>query len=319
MSYGWSPYVPVAERRAKAARTMAQLARKGQVVSPVVIEGRAIARTFWGKAWCENMEAYSDFANRLPRGRTYVRNGSVVDLQIGPGEIIARVAGSELYTVRIQVKALPPSRWKTLCLDCSGAIHSLVELLQGRFSKAVMACMCRREGGLFPSPSEITLDCSCPDGADMCKHVAAVLYGIGARLDTQPELLFRLRQVDGTDLITQATRGVPLTMEGPGADKVLADDDLSELFGLELETAPSTVSKPAPSAPKSAPARRTQAKAGAQPTPEPMPAPAPRKPGRPRKQADAGPVAATSQPKAQPGRTRKKPSVPTRSRKGIIA
>src|SRR3974390_1637835 len=94
--YGWRPYVPVAQRRAKAARELARLAKKnGKAASPVVLAGRKIAGTFWGQAWCDNLEAYSDYANRLPRGRAYVRNGSVVDLQIAPGKVTARVAGSE--------------------------------------------------------------------------------------------------------------------------------------------------------------------------------------------------------------------------------
>src|SRR6516165_2714205 len=99
MWFGFRPYVPVAQRRAQAAREVAKRQKKGQTVSPVVIEGRAIATTFWGKAWCDNLESYSDFANRLPRGRTYVRNGSVIDLQITPGQIKALVSGSEIYKV----------------------------------------------------------------------------------------------------------------------------------------------------------------------------------------------------------------------------
>ena len=186
--YGWRPYVSVAERRRKAAREMQKLRKKGHPVSPVVIEGRTIARTFWGKAWCDNLERYSDFANRLPRGRTYVRNGSVVDLQIAPGEVNALVSGSELYKVAVKVSAVPKARWTSICADCAGAIDSLVELLQGRFSKGVMERICQQKTGLFPAPAEIEFSCSCPDWASMCKHVAAVLYGIGARLDEQPEL-----------------------------------------------------------------------------------------------------------------------------------
>src|ERR1039458_4488689 len=196
MFYEWRPYVSVAERRRKAAREMAKLAKKGHPVSPVVIDGRAIAKTFWGKSWCENLERYSDYCNRLPRGRTYVRNGSVVDLQIAPSEIKARVSGSEIYEVVVNVSAVPKARWNSICADCAGAIDSLVELLQGRFSKGVMERICQQKTGLFPAPAEIHFTCSCPDWASMCKHVAAVLYGIGARLDERPGLLFKLRKVD---------------------------------------------------------------------------------------------------------------------------
>ena len=170
-------------------------------MSPVAIEGRKIARTFWGEAWCDNLERYSDYANRLPRGRTYVRNGSVVDLQVGPGRVTALVSGSTMYDVKVTVGPVPRARWSAICKDCSGAIDSLVELLQGRFSKGVMTRLCEEKTGLFPSPKDILFTCSCPDWASMCKHVAAVLYGIGARLDHQPELLFTLRKVDQQDLI----------------------------------------------------------------------------------------------------------------------
>ena len=202
--WGWKPYVSAAERRLRALREIAKLTKKGHLVSPVVIEGRTIARTFWGKAWCDNLERYSDYENRLPRGRTYVRNGSVIDLQIAPGEIKALVRGSDIYRVTVIVAPVSKVRWKSICADCAGAIDSLVELLQGRFSQGVMTRICQQRTGLFPSPDEIKLSCSCPDGADMCKHVAAVLYGIGARLDQQPELLFRLHQLDEKELIAKA-------------------------------------------------------------------------------------------------------------------
>ena len=196
--------------------------RKRASVSPVVIEGRTIAKTFWGKAWCDNLERYSDYANRLPRGRTYVRNGSVIDLQIAPGEIKALVSGSEIYKVTVKVAPVSKARWKSICTDCAGAIDSLVELLQGRFSKGVMERVCQQRSGLFPSPDEIKLSCSCPDWADMCKHVAAVLYGIGARLDQQPELLFRLHKVDEKELIAEGRKATShWRRTAPAAAKVL--------------------------------------------------------------------------------------------------
>jgi len=229
----WAPYVSVAERRRKAAGEMAKLAKKGQAVSPVVVQGRAIASTAWGKAWCANMESYSDFANRLPRGRTYVRNGSVVDLQITPGTVAARVSGSSMYRTTVTVKPVPKAQWQQLCAGCAGGIDSLVELLQGRFSKGVMDRLCRQGDGLFPVPKDIHFDCSCPDGAYMCKHVAAVLYGIGARFDSKPELLFTLRQVDPAELLSKAGTGA-VTAPAAG-ERTLADDDIGALFGLEMD------------------------------------------------------------------------------------
>jgi uncharacterized Zn finger protein len=239
--YGFRPYVSVGTRRLQAARELAKLEKKGRQTSPVVIEGRTIAETFWGEAWCDNLERYSDFANRLPRGRTYVRNGSVVDLQVAPGSVTALVSGSRMYDVKVTVAPVPRARWSAICEECSGAIDSLVELLQGRFSKGVMTRLCEEKAGLFPSPKEIIFTCSCPDWASMCKHVAAVLYGIGARLDHQPELLFTLRKVDQQDLIAKAGSDLSKERKRPAGAKVLASDDLSGMFGIEM--APTTQPK----------------------------------------------------------------------------
>lgn len=231
----WAPYVPVAERRRKAEREMDKLRKTGQPVSPVVIGGRTIAGTFWGRAWCDTLESYRDYDNRLPRGRTYVRNGSVVDLQIAPRAVTALVSGSSIYRVSVTIAALPRAQWQSLCRDCAGGIDSLVELLQGRFSNGVMERLCRQDTGLFPRPRDIRFSCSCPDSAIMCKHVAAVLYGVGARLDTQPELLFRLREVDAGDLLAHLDQ--PLATPAPRAGKLLETDDLSALFGLDMAAA----------------------------------------------------------------------------------
>ena len=232
--YDWNPYVSVAVRRQQAAQRLAKLGKKGREVSPVLLQGRKIATTFWGTAWCGNLERYSDYANRLPRGRTYVRNGSVIDLQISSGTVTALVSGSEIYDVRINVAAVPRARWRAICRDCTGAIDSFVELLQGRLSGGVMARLCEPKTGLFPAPKEISFQCSCPDWAWMCKHVAAVLYGVGARLDEQPELLFLLRRVDQQDLVAKADTGLrPPTKEPMGA-KILDSGDLSQIFGIEM-------------------------------------------------------------------------------------
>ena len=244
--YGWGPYVSVGQRRREAERTLEQRRKQGHKVSPVVIAGRKIATTFWGQAWCDNLESYSDYSNRLPRGRTYVRNGSVVDLQISSGEIQAYVSGSHLYEVTLKLKPVAKERWASICTDCAGGIDSLVELLQGRLSKYVMERICRKSDGLFPAPSEIELDCSCPDGAYMCKHLAAVLYGIGAQLDHRPELLFLLRGVDEKELIAHAGESIPLSKQGQASGRVLGgDSDLAEMFGLEIAVSvPDSKKKP---------------------------------------------------------------------------
>src|ERR1700692_3799017 len=128
---------------------------------------------------------------------------------------ISRPWNRKIYTVALKIVPVGKARWRSICTDCSGSIDSLVELLQGRLSKGVMERICRHETGLFPSPAEIELSCSCPDWADMCKHAAAVLYGVGARLDRQPELLFRLHGVDEKELIANATGKAPLSKQKP--------------------------------------------------------------------------------------------------------
>ncbi len=232
--WGWKPYVSVAARRAKAEKAAAKAKKAGAEHAPIAAYRGAIAKTFWGKAWCENLERYSDFDNRLPRGRAYVRNGSVIDLQIAAGQVRAQVMGSRLYQVGVTVTAVPDKHWRAIGADCSGSIDTLVELLQGKLSKAVMERICKPGTGLFPATKEIQFNCSCPDWAAMCKHVAAVLYGIGARLDQQPELLFVLRRVDASELVAQAGTASPRARKVPAAKKVLDDSVLADVFGIEM-------------------------------------------------------------------------------------
>jgi uncharacterized Zn finger protein len=262
--YEWREYVPVAERRRRAQQKLKKLKKRGQPVAPVAIEGRIIAKSFWGKSWCTNLERYSDYANRLPRGRTYVRNGSVVDLQIAKGEVLAFVSGSKLYKIKVRIAPVKFGHWKSICRDCAGSVDSLVELLQGRLAKGVMDRVCREGDGLFPSSDAIELSCSCPDWADMCKHVAAVLYGVGARLDEEPRLLFVLRGVDEQDLIAGAGEDVSLTKGVPATAQVLDEGDVAALFGLEMAepadpgTAVPTQAKPTKTRKASKPTAQTQ-------------------------------------------------------------
>ncbi|MCL1962437.1 MAG: SWIM zinc finger family protein [Desulfovibrionaceae bacterium] len=262
MSYywGWTPYVSVAQKKRQAASRLAKLKKEGHPAAPVTVTGMKIARSFWGMSWCENLERYSDYASRLPRGRSYVRNGCVIDLQIGKGQITAAVSGTGLYAVNIAIEPVARTRWKAICKDCAGAIDSLVELLQGRLDKGVMDRVCRQADGLFPSPKEIKLSCDCPDWAGMCKHVAAVLYGVGARLDHKPELLFLLRGVDEGELIagageTLAQSEAPLEMPNR-----LADGDMAALFGLDMAGS-AAPARPAPAKKSPRPVKAAKAAA----------------------------------------------------------
>jgi uncharacterized Zn finger protein len=244
MRWSYKPYVPVAERRRKADKKVAALKKKGATIEPVTAatpRGK-IAASFWGQAWCDHLESYSDFANRLPRGRTYLRNGSVLHLGIEPGHINALVMGSSLYEQTIRIEPLPKAKWEALKKRCQGKIGSLVELLQGKLSGEIMAIVTDRKEGLFPGPKEIKLDCNCPDWAGLCKHLAAVLYGVGARLDEAPKLLFKLRGVDHTELIQ--TDASALAQGAGSGRRRLAPVALGDVFGVELDDAP--LQKPAP-------------------------------------------------------------------------
>ncbi|MEZ4392814.1 MAG: SWIM zinc finger family protein [Polyangiales bacterium] len=251
MYYPWKPYVPVAQRRASAQKALNARAKKGLRVDPVAIEGRKIATTYWGLRWCEAMEDQADFANRIPRGRTYVRNGSVVHLEIGRGTVTAVVSGSELYDVTVTVKTLPAARWSAI-RSATGAGVSALALLQGKLDDAVMRALAAPGTGMIPTAGDLSMRCSCPDYATLCKHVAAVLYGVGARLDRDPALLFTLRGTDMNELVTSAGSAVATKRSAKAID-----DDLAATFGIDLDdpapAKPARTPKPAPAA-KAAPA-----------------------------------------------------------------
>ena len=283
MYYDWKPYVPVAQRRANAAKAMQARAKKGMKIEPVTIDGRAIARSFWGKRWCDAMESQADFANRLPRGRTYVRNGSVAHLAVEKGAVTAVVSGSDLYDVNITVRPVSPARWKDIRDAVGRESLSALDLLQGKLSDASMKLLTEPGRGLIPEDGDFTLRCSCPDYASLCKHVAAVLYGVGHRLDQRPELLFTLRGVKHTDLVVEASAALTKTA---APDTSLSDDDaaLSALFGIDLTDAPAPASTPTPSpaplqrgatAPRG---RRTTTRVAAPTKPNPTAKPAPARP-----------------------------------------
>jgi uncharacterized Zn finger protein len=243
----------VGDRIAKGIRAAQKLAKsEKREPSPVVVKTRDIAKTFWGKSWCDNLERYSDFANRLPRGKTYLRNGSVADLVIEPGVIRAIVGGSEAYKIVIKIEALKPYLWRSIERDCSQEIGSLIDLLQGKFSNDIMARLTRQQDGLFPAKNEISMSCTCPDGSIVCKHVAATIYGVGARLDSQPDLLFKLRKVNHLELIGKAATQENLDRALGAATGALEGEDLGSIFGIELDSDSAPASRPAKKAAKQA-------------------------------------------------------------------
>lgn len=263
MSWNYYPrYVPVAEKRAKAAKKLAKLKKKNPDIRPVVISGRTIAASWWGKAWNNNLGRYADYSNRIGRGRSYVRNGSVLDLQIDSGEVKALVQGSSTYNVTVNIAGIKKNVWDDIKTACQGKFDSLPALLDGKFPKALAEIFTEKGKGLFPSPEEIKFSCSCPDWAYMCKHVAATLYGIGARLDHDPMLFFKLRDADVGELISEAAEDRANSLLKKAEKKsarVMENADLGELFGIDLENAgfeTGEVKSPKKPAKKRKPARK---------------------------------------------------------------
>ena len=241
MAYWRYPrYVSVAEKRATAARKLNQLKKKNPDIQPIVIEGRAIAKTWWGKSWNLNLESYADYSNRIGRGRSYVRHGAVLDLQVSAGQVKSLVQGSRTtpYSVTIKIKGISKKIWQNMKAACAGKLDTLPELLNGKFPKALGEIFTAQGRGLFPSPREIGFDCSCPDWAYMCKHVAATLYGIGTRLDEDAGLFFKLRKAKIDDLIQQTLEDQSYKMlekaEKMSSGKI-AESDLSGMFGIDME------------------------------------------------------------------------------------
>ena len=242
MSYDsyYPRYVTVAEKRQKAQKTIEKLKKKNPDIAPIIISGKKLTRTWWGKSWNDNLESYSDYSNRIGRGRSYVRNGAVLDLKITPGNISALVQGSETkpYQINITINSLPKDTWESITKACEGKIDSLQELIEGKFPKALSDLFTAQGKGLFPAPKEISLNCSCPDWANMCKHVAAVLYGVGARLDDNPALFFVLRNVKIDELISQAITHKSRTLlekSKAKSSRIIDDTDISGMFGIEME------------------------------------------------------------------------------------
>jgi uncharacterized Zn finger protein len=281
---GYPEYVPVAERRAKAERKFAQLRKKNPNLKPIIIEGRSLATTWWGKSWNSNLERYADYNYRLERGRSYVRHRSVLDLQVSPGQVTALVLGSssQPYKINIKIDQLSASNWAAIRTACEGSFDSLGELLAGKFPNALKNLFFEEGAGLFPTPREIHFKCSCPDAASMCKHIAASLYGVGARLDEDSSLFFTLRSINIEEIITETISETTQTLlrksESQSAN-VLEDVDLGDIFGIELDdidvprpnlppvqAKASTIKKKTPKVQKTSPAKRRKQAVAAPPT-----------------------------------------------------
>lgn len=236
--YNYYPeYIPVAQKKVEVKKQIEKLKKKNTNLEPIIIEGKNIANTWWGKAWNKNLENYADYSNRISRGRSYVRMGAVLDLKIETGIVKALVQGSEKkpYEIEIRITALSNDKWDSILKLCNHKIDNLAELVEGKFPKELEEIFTLKGKGLFPTDKEIKFSCSCYDWADMCKHVTAVLYGIGARFDDDPTLFFKLRNIDFEVLLKKTIEQKMQSLlknSDKKSNRVLDDDDISGLFGI---------------------------------------------------------------------------------------
>jgi uncharacterized Zn finger protein len=230
----WWSYEDVREQKERLQREIAKRKKRGEKFEVLAAPAgqKKLCATFWGQAWCRNLESYQQYESRLPRGRSYLRQGNVYNLEIEAGQLSAVVAGSELYDTSIHIQPLPKKQWQQIVKAGAGQVGSMLDLLAGKLGDGLMRLLTDPQDGLFPKPKEIRFDCSCLDHADMCKHVSAVLYGVGVLLDTRPELLFTLRGVDQAELLSNASNAAITDLSANTGD--LAGVDLSAIFGIDL-------------------------------------------------------------------------------------
>lgn len=226
-----------AELRRKAEQSKKRSADSKKALEPVLIDGRQIAKTWWGEAWCTNLENYADYRNRIGRGKRHVRADTVIDMKMKGGTIKARVQGSRRtpYRVEIEIDPMPEARYKAVLKSLDSRIENLEALVNGDFPMAMKSLFTDLKSGLFPNPREIHFTCSCPGWASMCKHVAAVLYGIGNRLDHDPLLFFAMRGIDVSDFIQRSVKDKLSSMlknADTHSHRIIDDQSVEELFGV---------------------------------------------------------------------------------------
>lgn len=240
---GFGPYISKAEKIERAEKVKIKLMKKkGVILEPIALESQVIARTWWGKSWNNNLERYADFQYRLGRGRSYVRCGSVIDLKIIANEINALVMGSDSspYTIKVKIDKLDNKSQSSLMEKSRTSLDSMHSLLAGEFPMDLKDEFFKQGTGIFPTPKELHFNCSCPDVAKMCKHVAAAMYGVSARLDQKPELFFLLRGVNIDDfvntLIEKEREKILTRAKTKSSRSIVADtDEISELFGIDVD------------------------------------------------------------------------------------
>ncbi|MDD4077356.1 MAG: SWIM zinc finger family protein [Bacilli bacterium] len=235
-------YVSIAEQKTYAANSIKRLEKSlKRSLEPIVLPTSKLAASWWGIMWNKNLERYATYSNRIGRGKSYVRNGLVIDLQIISGQVNAYVQGTKKtpYKVTITIDKIDEKMVESIKKQCQGKLDTLDQLLEGKFSKELAAIFMLQGAGLFPEPEEIDLRCSCPDWTDCCKHVSAVLYGIGSKLDINPLLFFTLRGIDIDDFLRDVIQNKTAAVLEKGkacqSNRIIKNADIDYLFDISLD------------------------------------------------------------------------------------
>ncbi len=238
MRYNYTKtYSPISFEELQQKSKTTKSTNKKQALEPIEVIGnsRQICTKWWGQAWCKNLEKYADYENRIARGKRYVRAGAVIDLKIKKGVVDAKVQGTRRkpYDICIHIAPLLKEAVDNIVSKCS-KLKNVEELIKGNIPLQMQELFTGRDG-LFPTPKEIAFDCSCPDWASMCKHVAAVLYGVGIRLDENPLLFFELRGIEYEQFVGAAIEiriEEMIANENKPSNRIITEKSIMNIFGI---------------------------------------------------------------------------------------
>ncbi|MGH9066476.1 MAG: SWIM zinc finger family protein [Acidimicrobiales bacterium] len=234
--------------------------RLPKVTRPVARRPRArqgFGQTWWGRAWVEAIEGRARLdPNRLPRGRTYARRGSVGELGVEPGVVRAAVQGSRAkpYAVWVRVRPFDDGEWDRLLDSVASRLGHAAALLDGELPAELSEDVAAAGLDLLPGLGEVQPRCTCPDWADPCKHSAAVCYLIADALDADPFLLLLLRGRSREEVMAAVRRRRGAALGAPAGEPDEGEEDPGLRAG-EVAARGERPGLPAPPLPPASPGR----------------------------------------------------------------
>lgn len=235
-------YISISDQKAMALKSKKRLEKNlNRSLEPIILASTKLATSWWGKMWNTNLERYAEYSNRIGRGKTYVKNELVIDLQIEESKVFAYVQGKrrDPYQIAIYIDPTKPGLIEQIKEKCQGKLDTVEELLEGKFSKEISSIFMIQGAGLFPEPKEIKFRCSCPDYTSCCKHVSAVLYGIGSKLDVNPLLFFTLRGINLDDFLKDVIISKTENILDKGikckSKRIIDNANIEDLFDIDLD------------------------------------------------------------------------------------